>query len=148
MLIGAGKLAQEVLPFLVDGARSVDQWGRSPADRPASDAIVYRTFEALEEFAGSDAPAVLVVAAPAPATLLNRIAAAYRSLARVLDLRSDVGDDPIDVGAPVTTLHDLFGRMAAANRFAAAQVDAARVDILARSREYRLARRASAFRMG
>src|SRR5689334_14654991 len=29
VLIGTGKLAQEVLPFLADDGRSVDQWGRN-----------------------------------------------------------------------------------------------------------------------
>src|SRR5262245_31694765 len=61
VIVGTGKLANEVLPFLADDGRTVDQWGRSPG--PSSPAT-YRTLDVIEATAISNAPAVVIIAAP------------------------------------------------------------------------------------
>lgn len=139
VLIGTGKLAAEVLPFLADDGRTIDQWGRS--DEGASTGyggLTYRTLDQVDAAAGTSAPTTLVIAAPVASEVVDRVAALYPSLQFVVDLRGETGSDPLDVGAPVVTLQDLFSQMEAANKFAASRVAAARSDIAARSRQYAL----------
>jgi glutamyl-tRNA reductase len=137
VLIGTGKLADEVLPFLADEGRSVDQWSRRD-DASANVAGVKSWVVDRAE----DAPivaggVVLVIAAPIPSAGVERVAVRYPGLERVIDLRAEV-DRPLHVSASVVTLHDLFAQMSAANAFATRHVDAARADIVRRSRGYEL----------
>jgi glutamyl-tRNA reductase len=139
VLIGTGKLAAEILPFLADEGRTVDQWGRS--DEGASTGyptLTYRTLDQVETAEGSAAPTSLVIAAPVPSDVVDRVAARYPTLQFVVDLRGEMGSDPLHVDAPVVTLQDLFDQMEAANKFAASRVAAARSEIAARSRQYAL----------
>lgn len=139
VLIGTGKLAQEVLPFLAGSTSHVDQWGRSnEAASTGCDTIVYRTLERLADTQASIAPAVIVVAAPVSSQMVARVAAHYPSVRRIIDLRADLGDGPLDVAAPVISLQNLFDEMQASQASAAPQIDAARTEIAWRSRQYEL----------
>ncbi|MFI5177320.1 MAG: hypothetical protein ACHQO8_02085 [Vicinamibacterales bacterium] len=136
VLIGTGKLAQEVLPFLTDDGRSVDHWGRREDAATSTPAVTYRTLDQLDEVPVVAEPAVLVVAAPVPSDVVRLVARRYPSLQRVIDLRAEFGDGPLDLPVPVVTLHNLFAQMNAANVFASRHVEAARADIARRSRLY------------
>ena len=137
VLIGTGKLANEVLPFLADDGRAVDQWGRS-AETPSSPSITYRTLDLLDTADVSSLPAVLIIAAPVPSDVVDRVAARYGGLLSIIDLRGELGTAPIEAGVPVITLQGLFAQMSAANGFALRHVEAARADIASRSRRYEL----------
>jgi glutamyl-tRNA reductase len=133
VLIGTGKLAAEVLPFLADDGRLVDHWGRREDAATPTAGATYRTLDDLEQVAEPVAePAVLVIAAPVPSDVVERVAARYTGLRSVIDLRAERSN--LDVGAPVVTLQDLFAQMGAANVFASRHVEAARADIARRSR--------------
>jgi glutamyl-tRNA reductase len=139
VLVGTGKLAQEVLPFLAGAAARVEQWGRSN-ETPATgiDSVAYHTLDQLDHVPASAQPTVLVIAAPVPTHMVNRIAAHYPTLRRVIDLRADLGDGPLDIAAPIVSLHTLFAEMEASQDSAAPQIEAARKDIVWRSRQYEL----------
>jgi glutamyl-tRNA reductase len=132
VLIGTGKLAQEVLPFLADAGRTVDHWGRRE-DAASSAGVTYRTLDQIDETLVPDA-AVLIIAAPVPSDLVARVARRYIVLQSVIDLRAEFTSDPLDVAVPVVTLQDLFAQMDAANVFASRHVEAARAEIARRSR--------------
>ena len=124
-LIGTGKLAQEVLPFLADDGRAVDQWGR-------------RELDTVGAYSASPMVSVLVIAAPAASDLVNRVIHRYPSLSQVIDLRGELDRTPLETRARVVTLQELFAEMTAANAFAVRHVDAARADIAACSRRYEM----------
>lgn len=138
VLIGTGKLADEVLPFLADEGRAVDQWSR----RDDAGTSVAGVKSWVVDRAG-DAPivedvSVLVIAAPIPSGGVERVAARYPGLTRVIDLRAEL-DRPLRLSSvSVVTLQDLFAQMSAASAFATRHVDAARADIVRRSRGYEL----------
>ncbi len=154
VLIGTGKLAADILPYVAETGRTVHQWGRAPTSAEASASakatadrtvgkprvqtlpgVCYRTLESLDAFPGTDAPAVVVIAAPAPASTIARAAAAYRGLTRVVDLRAEAEADPLVIPVSTITLRDLFALMDDANRFVP-QIEAARAEIADRSRRY------------
>ncbi len=165
VLIGTGKLAADILPFIAEAGRTVHQWGRAPTSAEATvgkprvqalPGVCYHTLESLDSFPGTDAPAVLVIAAPAPSSTIARAAAAYRGLTRVVDLRAEAEADPVIIpvrrlarrslceggslgeGGPVSTitLRDLFALMGRADRLVLTQIEAARAEIADRSRRY------------
>ena len=143
VLIGTGKLATDILPYIADAGRTVDQWGRAAlgsrgprARESAGPDVCYRTLESLDSFPGTDEPAVIVVAAPAPSTTISRVAESYRGLTRVVDLRAEAEADPVVMTVPTITLRDLFALMDDANRFVLTQIEAARAEIADRSRRY------------
>jgi hypothetical protein len=143
VLIGTGKLATDILPYIAEAGRTVDQWGRGalgpggPGVRGSiGPGVCYRTLESLESFPGTNEPAVIVIAAPAPSTTIARVAAAYRGLTRVIDLRAEAEADPLVMMVPTITLRDLFALMDDANRFVVTQIEAARAEIADRSRRY------------
>jgi glutamyl-tRNA reductase len=141
VLIGTGKLAQEVLPFMSDDGRTVEQWGRGPEGRASSADSGQVTYCLLDEVGArpvSTRPAALIVAAPVTSDVVDRVAAQYTGLQCVVDLRGELDSAPLHVAAPVVTLQDLFARMMAANGSALHQVDAARAEILSRSRRFEL----------
>lgn len=139
VLVGTGKLAQEVLPFLAGAAARVDQWGRSNESAATGfDSVAYHTLDQLDRVPASAQPTVLVIAAPVPTHMVNRIAAHYPALRRVIDLRADLGDGPLDVAAPVISLQMLFAEMEASQDSAAPQIEGARKEIAWRSRQYEL----------
>ena len=145
VVIGTGKLARDILPYVAVEGRPVHQWGRA-STVPTSVGIYYRSLESLATFPGTDAPAVIVVAAPAPSSTIASVAAAYRGLVRVVDLRAESDADPVPVSPqpqsgeggsiPTITLRDLFALMGCANRFVLTQIEAARAEIADRSRRY------------
>jgi glutamyl-tRNA reductase len=137
VVIGTGKLANEVLPFLAEGDRKIDQWGRADAAGNET-TVTYRTLQDLDAFPISTLAASLVIAAPVASEVVDRVAARYVNLQCVIDLRGELGSGPLHVTAPVITLQDLFARMSAATGVAARHVEAARVDIVSRSRRYEL----------
>ncbi len=135
VLVGTGKLAAEVLPFLNENGRTIDQWGRS-GDAGAG-GVTYRLLDAMDDFSGSSAPAAIIIAAPVPSDVVNRLAARYPHVTCVIDLRGEAVD-PLSVPARVVTLQDLFTLMHESNRFAVTRVEAARADIVARSRRFEM----------
>lgn len=137
-LIGTGKLANEVLPFLDDDGRVVDHWGRREDAASAGAGVTYRTLDRAGDAPIVSDPAVLIVAAPAPDDVIAAVAARYSSLTRIIDLRGEPGDAPLSLAAPVVTLQDLFAEMRTANDVATRHVDAARSEIARRSRLYEL----------
>jgi len=137
VLIGTGKLASEVLPFLTDDNRVVDQWGRS-AETPASPAVTYRLLDSVDNVNCSDEPAVLIIAAPVPSEVVDHVAACYRGLLSIIDLRGELGIAPLRTAVPLISLQDLFTQMSAASGCARRHVEAARADIASRSRRYEL----------
>jgi glutamyl-tRNA reductase len=141
VLIGTGKLAHEVLPFLADAERSVDQWGRSTeaAERGNGETVVsYHLLDSVATFVGPAKPSALVIAAPVPSAIIARVASRYPGLACVIDLRGELGAEPLRVPVPVVTLQDLFAQMRATHGAAARHVEAARAEIVSRSRRYAL----------
>ena len=148
VLIGTGKLGQEVLPFLADDGRSVDHWGRTPDPASPADVhgatggapapVTYRSLTSLDTFDASSRPAVLIIAAPVPSEAIERVAAHYTGLLRVIDLRGELGSAPLHLTVPIVTLQDLFAQMTESNAFAARHVEAARTEIASRSRRYEL----------
>lgn len=144
VLIGTGKLAQEVLPFLADDGRSVDQWGRTTdvlnleLKTENSERLMYRLLESADTFEGRQASTALIIAAPVPSAIIDRVASCYSGLVCVIDLRGELDSAPLCLSVPIITLQDLFAQMRATHGSAARHVDAARAEILSRSRRYEL----------
>jgi glutamyl-tRNA reductase len=139
VVIGTGKLAGEVLPFLADNGRRVDQWGRAEAgDVARGTNATYRKLDAIRAAERIDAPAVIVVAAPVSAEVVEAVATRYPSMRRIIDLRADVGERRIAVACPVLSLQDLFARMHDQHTSALPRIEAARKDIVWRTRQYEL----------
>jgi len=139
VVIGTGKLAEEVLPFLADDGRVVDQWGRADAANPR-DGVRYCHLATPDAVDTSELPTALVVAAPVPTDVVERVAAKYVGLLRVIDLRADVGNRPLafDAHVEVISLQDLFARMHSAHESAVPHIEAARQEIAWRTRQYEL----------
>lgn len=131
VLIGSGKLAAEILPFLADDGRTVDQWSRSPQEGA-------RLLESADTFQGPDVPTAIIIAAPVASEIVDRVAACYAGVLCVIDLRGELDMAPLRVKALVVTLQDLFERMDAMHSTAARHIEAARTEIASRSRRYEL----------
>ena len=134
VIIGTGKLAQEVIPFLLDDDRSVDHWGRR--EEAAAPGVAYRTLDQIDDRPLVTERTALIIAAPVASDVVEHVARRYPSLHCVIDLRAELGNGPLALAAPVVTLQDLFAQMNAANVFASRHVEAARADIARRSRLY------------
>lgn len=139
VLVGTGKLAAEILPFLADEGRTVDQWARTPQDPAGGQGSVrVRLLDGVDTFAGPDAPSVLIIAAPVASEVVDRVASCYPGLRCVIDLRGELDTPPLRTKVPVVTLQDLFNRMRATHASAARHIEAARIEIASRSRRYEL----------
>jgi glutamyl-tRNA reductase len=139
VVVGAGQLAQEIVPFLATDSRTVDQWQRAvPVEASPIAGVTVRSLDALFTTPSVSEPAVLVVAAPVPRETIARVASRYANLTRVIDLRAERDREPAVTGVPLTTLDDVFADMTAARTRATTQVDAAREDIARRSRQFGL----------
>ena len=142
VVIGTGKLAHEVLPFLADEGRAVDQWGR--ADSGDVETIAGARYRRLRELSASavevisEQPTAIIVAAPVPADVIEAVAVRYPRLRRVIDLRADVGERTLAVRCEVIALRDLFARMHDEHAAALPRIEAARKDIAWRTRQYEL----------
>ncbi len=136
-IIGTGKLASEVLTFLAGHGRTIDVWGRraeAPFDLP--EGVTYRQLTDVAALDLVDAPSALVVAAPVSSMLAAGVAARYRGLQLLIDLRGEQDGGAIDVPAPSVTLQDIFAEMQAARRHAEAQCAEAKHEIARRSRQF------------
>jgi glutamyl-tRNA reductase len=142
VVIGTGKLAHEVLPFLADNGRTVDQWGR--ADSGDVETIAGATYHRLQTMADAAAtpinavPTAMIVAAPVTVAVIEAVAARYSQLRRVIDLRADVGERALAVACEIIALQDLFARMHDEHAAALPRIEAARKDIAWRTRQYEL----------
>ena len=152
-LIGTGQLATKILPFLIEEGREIDQWGRKkdamgfpvPGSKFPVRVRVLGGPENQEPAPErgtwnpeprNPVPTVLVVAALAPARVVEDVASAYCDLRLVIDLRGESTEDPVTLDVPVVTLQDVFRDVDAARRRAADQTDAARREIRRLSREF------------
>ena len=131
-LVGTGMLATEILPFL-SGAHFVDVWGRRDAFDAGFDSVSYRRFDAD---LCADQPAAIVVAAPVDSTLIRTVAARYRRVELLIDLRAEGAQEPPPPIAPIVTLADVFAGVAETSRAVEARVVAAREDIRRRARTH------------
>jgi glutamyl-tRNA reductase len=139
VVIGTGVLSHELLKFLADGTRRVDQWGRKSADQMTCPAgVTYRQLGDGAVGPLSAARTAVVIAAPVPSVVVDAVAARYPGLCRVIDLRGEGDLGPLDVAAPVVTLGELFAEVEAARRESVQHVEAAREGIGRLSREYDL----------
>jgi glutamyl-tRNA reductase len=139
VVIGTGKLAGEVLPFLADDGRSVDQWGRADVgdvETPAG--ATYRRLDTVHTRPIVHLPTAIIIAAPVAAVVIEAVAARYAQLRRLIDLRAEIGDRPLAVRCEVVALQDLFARMHDQHASALPRIDAARKDIAWRTRQYEL----------
>jgi glutamyl-tRNA reductase len=139
VVIGTGKLAGEVLPFLASDGRSVDQWGRAESgdvgDGPGSR---YRRLDQVDEVPTTDQATAMIVAAPVSTAVIEAVASRYPAVRRVIDLRADVGDRPLALTCERIGLRDLFARMHDQHASALPRIEAARHDIAWRTRQYEL----------
>jgi glutamyl-tRNA reductase len=139
VVIGTGKLASEVLPFLADDGRSVDQWGRADAgDVETLARATYRQLDTVDTAPMVHAATAIIVAAPVSGEVIVAVAARYPQLRRVIDLRAELGERPLAVDCEVVALQDLFARMHDQHASALPRIDAARKDIAWRTRQYEL----------
>lgn len=136
-IIGTGQLASEVLCFLAGTGRSIDLYGRRaapPFDLPAG--VAYHNLGDAKPV--QRATSALVVAAPVQSSVASAVARVYPDLRMLIDLRDTGGADPIDVGAQVVSLQDIFDDVEAARARASAQADAARRAIAQHARQFAL----------
>jgi glutamyl-tRNA reductase len=139
VVIGTGKLAGEVLPFVADDGRSVDQWGRADiGDAETLARVTYRRLDTVGNAPMVQAATAIIVAAPVSADVIEAVASRYPRLRRVIDLRAEVGERPLAVGCEVVALQNLFARMHDQHASALPRIDAARKDIAWRTRQYEL----------
>lgn len=139
VVIGTGALARELLKFLADGSRAVDQWGRRPAgDVTPLAKVTYRQLGSTGARPLPYATTALAIAAPLPSEIVNDVARLYPGVRRIVDLRAETHLGPLDVAAPVVTLADLFKEIDAARREAATHIEAARHAVARFSRDYEL----------
>ena len=131
-LAGTGMLAKEIAPFLAGPTRIVDLWGRRDRINGFRD-VSYRVLSA-PSIDAIEQPVVLVIAAPLPSPEIARLAARYRNVIALIDLRAEGANDPPPPVAPIVTLADVFATVQAAGRVTAARVQAAKDDIRACAR--------------
>jgi glutamyl-tRNA reductase len=136
VLVGTGALAAEIAAAL-GAERAVDQWGRRTPVQAAARSPQFRLFSAARPgLVHSTVPAVLVIAAPASAVDLDRIAAGYPGLMRVIDLRPADERSPLAARVPTVTLDDLFSEASIDARVASRPVARARAEIETLGRAY------------
>ena len=138
VLVGTGALAAEIAAALIS-RHHIDQWGRrAPAAvLPPAARTRFQLFSAADPFVvQSTDPAVLVIAAPAGSTDLDRIAAGYPNLLRIVDLRPADERTHLESTTPAVTLDDLFAEAGTDARSATGPVAAARTDVAALGRAY------------
>ncbi len=127
-LIGTGMLAREILPFLQDGGRTLDLWGRRESLDWEAPGVSYRRIDA------SDGPALagrsaMVVAAPIGSTDIARLQQRYSDVVRLVDLRREARNDPPPAIVSLVTLDDVYTELKAAGESTARQAAAAGAEI-------------------
>ncbi len=98
-IIGAGALAREIHDYVAQ-AHEVDVWTR---DRLQQLQTAHDAMSLATELTA------LVVAAPVGQDVIARVAAAYPSLGRIIDLRALEEATPLPSGVPSWGLADVFG---------------------------------------
>ena len=133
-LVGTGMLAKEIAPYLARPERIVDLWGRGE-HVDGFDQVSYRLLSASPTVS-IEQPVVLVIAAPLPSSEIVRLAARYRNVIALIDLRAEGANDPAPAVAPIVTLADVFAGVQDAAGVTALRVQAARDDIRACARAF------------
>ncbi len=129
-LVGTGMLASDVLAFVADEGRSVDVWGRrETVDLALPPGVAYRRLDEPVSAPVAGDETVMVVAAPLSSDGIARMAARYRRLVRLVDLRAEGVDDPPPPVAEIVTLQDVFAEVSRAVRGVDRRVAAARREI-------------------
>jgi glutamyl-tRNA reductase len=132
-VIGTGILAREVVPFLADGSRRVDLWGR----RDSFDTdLPLVTYHRLGERRAFDDAAALVVAAPVTSLDIVGLGSRYCEVTLLIDLRAEGVQDPPPPLAPIVTLAEVFDEVQRAERSVDGRVAAAKVDIRRHARAF------------
>ena len=127
-VLGTGMLAREILPFVADEGRSVDLWGRRDACPIPNAPANYRRLDAtLAESPNREC--AIVVAAPIGSAMIAAVAANYRNVEVIIDLRSEGAHDRAPAIAPVVALADIFAEFDRAAAMTSTRVAAARHDI-------------------
>jgi glutamyl-tRNA reductase len=134
-LAGTGLLAKEIAPFLEGRGRAVDVWGRRERCEGLPGFVTYRRFDGADDPAGED-PTAIVIAAPMASADIARLAAKYRSVSVVIDLRAEGAHDPPPPVAPIVTLADVFASVQAAARTTDDRVETAKDEIRRHARAF------------
>ena len=127
-LAGTGMLAKEIAPYLEGRGRSVEMWGRRECCDGLPGFVTYRRLDSAVDPAGDD-PAAIVIAAPMPSADIARLAARYRCVSVVIDLRAEGAQDPPPPIAPIVTLADVFAGVQAAAQTTDDRAEAAKDEI-------------------
>lgn len=131
-VLGAGKLAREILPWLI-GKTRVRLFYRNWEH--AKDLLEEYPEVELVRYADGDAgweqkEVGMVIAAPLPADQVARWSQKQSaSFAISLDLRGDAESDPVLMANPVVKLHELFEALRAERKRLESHVEAARAEI-------------------
>lgn len=129
-VLGAGKLAREILPWLI-GKTRVRVFCRNP-ERVTDLAQEYPEVEVHRYFEGDagwqEKEAGLIIAAPLKAKDVQQwVGCQNVSFSKCLDLRGEAESDPVSI--PVIKLHELFASLRAERERLAGHVEAARAEI-------------------
>jgi glutamyl-tRNA reductase len=131
-VLGSGKLAREILPWLI-GKTKVRVFYRSW--QHAKDLLQEYPEIQLVQYVDGDigweqAEAGLVIAAPLKAVDVARWSQMQSaSFTKCLDLRGEAANDPITLPTPVIKLHELFEALRTERERLAGHVEAARAEI-------------------
>jgi glutamyl-tRNA reductase len=131
-VLGAGKLAREILPWLI-GKTKVRVFCRNFAN--AQDLLAEYPEIQLDLYSAADAAwehesAGLVIAAPLAAVDVESWAGLQRvNFTKALDLRGDAATDSISMSSPVIPLHELFDALRAEREKLEGRVESARAAI-------------------
>lgn len=134
-IVGTGILAREVLPFLHDGSRAVDVWGRREQFETDIPAVTYRRLSGACGLALGGRSAI-VIAAPIPSAEISRLLPVYTGLVRLIDLRAEGPSDPPPPAPSLVSLAAIFRELQEAQDAADRQAEAARAEIGRRARDY------------
>ena len=132
-IFGTGVLAQEVLPYVIEGGRTSDVWGRRAMCPLPVNGIAYRRLGtgAIESIPD---PVALVIAAPMIAREIAAAAAAYANPIVLIDLRAEGATDAPPPIAPIVSLADVFAELQQAARLIDRRVEVAKEEIQRRAR--------------
>jgi glutamyl-tRNA reductase len=130
-VLGSGKLAREILPWLVGKTkvrvfcRNVERAESLREEFPEVELAPYS-----EPACWSESEAGLVIAAPLTANEVARWSQSQNvSFTKCLDLRGEAATDPINNPTIVIALHELFAALRAERERLAGHVEAARAEI-------------------
>ncbi|VAW24765.1 hypothetical protein MNBD_ALPHA11-527, partial [hydrothermal vent metagenome] len=113
-LIGAGQLAQKILPYLIEGDHEINIHLRSPSKADLLPKRLGENFKSfsLDDRTGFNLPDGLIIAAPVPSSKIQhwlQVTGSYPSI--IVDLRDQGADTRLDICGQLITLDDLFDRI-------------------------------------